>query len=208
MIVRISPTRMELIRLRRRLIIAQRGHKLLEDKLEGLMKEFLTLVEEYRVLRLELARELPAAFARFALGSATSSPKIIDLALRECEKEIDLQVGTAKIMNTPVPRFTLRVFKLNPTYSAVITGAELDLAIASVREIFERLIMLAEKEESVRRLAKEVEKTRRRVNALEYTIIPQFQQTVKFITAKLDEIARSSRTQIMKIKDILTRTEG
>jgi len=199
---------MELIRLRRRLIIAQRGHKLLEDKLEGLMKEFLTLVEEYRVLRLELARELPAAFARFALGSATSSPKIIDLALRECEKEIDLQVGTAKIMNTPVPRFTLRVFKLNPTYSAVITGAELDLAIASVREIFERLIMLAEKEESVRRLAKEVEKTRRRVNALEYTIIPQFQQTVKFITAKLDEIARSSRTQIMKIKDILTRTEG
>jgi V/A-type H+-transporting ATPase subunit D len=207
-IVRISPTRMELIRLRRRLIIAQRGHKLLEDKLEGLMKEFLTLVEEYRVLRLELARELPAAFARFALGSATSSPKIIDLALRECEKEIDLQVGTAKIMNTPVPRFTLRVFKLNPTYSAVITGAELDLAIASVREIFERLIMLAEKEESVRRLAKEVEKTRRRVNALEYTIIPQFQQTVKFITAKLDEIARSSRTQIMKIKDILTRTEG
>jgi V/A-type H+-transporting ATPase subunit D len=82
------------------------------------------------------------------------------------------------------------------------------LAIASVREIFERLIMLAEKEESVRRLAKEVEKTRRRVNALEYTIIPQFQQTVKFITAKLDEIARSSRTQIMKIKDILTRTEG
>jgi V/A-type H+-transporting ATPase subunit D len=88
-IVRISPTRMELIRLRRRLIIAQRGHKLLEDKLEGLMKEFLTLVEEYRVLRLELARELPAAFARFALGSATSSPKIIDLALRECEKEIE-----------------------------------------------------------------------------------------------------------------------
>jgi V/A-type H+-transporting ATPase subunit D len=199
---------MELIKLRRRLVIAHRGHKLLEDKLEGLMKEFLTLVEEYRTLRLELARELPTVFARFALGSATSSPRIIDLALRECEKEIDLEVGTVRIMNTPVPRFTLRVFKLNPTYSAVITGAELDLAIAAVREIFERLIALAGKEEAVRRLAKEVEKTRRRVNALEYTIIPQFQQTARFITAKLDEIARSSRTQIMKVKEILTRGEG
>ena len=207
MIVRIRPTRMELLKLRRRLVIARRGHKLLEDKLEGLMKEFITLLEEYVALRLQLAQELPAVFARFALGSATSSPRIIDLALRECEKEIDLQVSTAKIMNTPVPRFTLKVFKLNPTYSAVITGAELDLAIASVRAIFERLITLAEKEEAVRRLAKEIEKTRRRVNALEYIIIPQFSETAKFISAKLDEIARSSRTQIMKIKDILTRQE-
>jgi V/A-type H+-transporting ATPase subunit D len=198
---------MELLKLRRRLVIARRGHKLLEDKLDGLMKEFIALLEEYVALRLQLAQELPTVFARFALGSATSSPRIIDLALRECEKEIDLQVSTIRIMNTPVPRFTLKVFKLNPTYSAVITGAELDLAIASVREIFERLIILAEKEESVRRLAKEIEKTRRRVNALEYIIIPQFSETAKFISAKLDEIARSSRTQIMKIKEILTRQE-
>jgi V/A-type H+-transporting ATPase subunit D len=198
---------MELLKLRKRLVIARRGHKLLEDKLDGLMKEFTAVLDDYYNLRMELAKELPTVFAKFALGAATSGPQMIDLALRECEKEIELHISTVKLINTPVPRFVLKVFKLNPTYSAVITGAELDSAIASLRNIFERLIVLAEKEETVRRLAKEIEKTRRRVNALEYIIIPQFVETAKFISSKLDETDRSSRTRIMKVKDMLLKRE-
>jgi len=196
----VNPTRMELLRLRRRLVIARRGHKLLKDKLDGLMKEFLGIVREYKTYRMTVDDELPKVMKGFVLAEATSSRLITEDALDNTRQSLDLHVIPRRIMSVAVPRYEIELGKSSGGYSKIHTSPDLDKAIGGLITFLPQLLRMAELEETVRRLSGEIEKTRRRVNALEYTMIPRMLETVKFITNKLDEIERSTTSRLMKIK--------
>ena len=196
----INPTRMELLRLRKRLVVAQRGHKLLKDKLDGLMKEFLEIAKEYRRFRLAVDDELPYVLKLFVLAEITSSRKITENALESTKQDLQLTVKSRRIMSVVIPKIEVSFGAASGMYSFVHTSPELDQAIHSLKEFLPKLIRMAELEDTVRRLSVEIEKTRRRVNALEHTFIPRMQETVKYIKSKLDEMERSNTSRLMKIK--------
>lgn len=196
----VNPTRMELLKLRKSLAVAQRGHKLLKDKLDGLMKDFGRITAEYKVVRLEVDRELPQVLKLFVLAEATSSRLIVEDALESTRQELNIQMKTKRVMGVQIPNFEINFGKMEGGYSLVHTSSELDKAITQIKEFLPKLLKMAELEETVRRLCQEIEKTRRRVNALEHTLIPRMQETIKFIKNKLDEIERSTTSQLMRIK--------
>jgi V/A-type H+-transporting ATPase subunit D len=196
----INPTRMELLRLRKRLVVAQRGHKLLKDKLDGLMKEFLEIAKEYKRFRLAVDDELPYVLKLFVLAEITSSRKITENALESTKQDLQLTVKSRRIMSVVIPKIEVSFGAASGMYSFVHTSPELDQAIHSLKEFLPKLIRMAELEDTVRRLSVEIEKTRRRVNALEHTFIPRMQETVKYIKSKLDEMERSNTSRLMKIK--------
>ncbi len=191
---------MELLRLRKRLVVARRGHKLLKDKLDGLMKDFAAIVQEYKELRLAVDEELPQTLKLFVLAEATSSRRITEDALELSQQELLLSLHSKRLMGVQVPHLDIEFGARLGGYSLLHTSPELDQAIASLKTFLPKLLHMAELEETVRRLSFEIEKTRRRVNALEHTVIPRVVETVKFITAKLDEMERSTTTRLMKIK--------
>jgi V/A-type H+-transporting ATPase subunit D len=199
----VSPNRMELLKLRQRLALARRGHRLLKEKLEGLVKEFIPLVERYRSEREKIDRAIPGTLGLFTLASATSSRSIVASALSECRGEASVSVGSRSLMGLSSPTFALADFRPEPSYSLVITPPELDSAIDRLRTLLPRILELASLEELLRRLAREIEKTRRRVNALEYVMIPEIVSTRKFIAAKIEENERGSRVRLMKVKEML-----
>jgi len=191
---------MELLRLRRRLVVARRGHKLLKDKLDGLMKEFMQVAKEYKTARLAVDEELPYVLKLFVLAEITSSRLVTENALENTKQALDLNVLQRRLMGVIVPQFEIVFGKSSGGYSFVHTSPELDQAIVRLKEFLPKLLRMAELEEIVRRLSREIEKTRRRVNALEHTFIPRMVETVKFITSKLDEMERSNTSRLMKIK--------
>lgn len=205
--IRVSPTRMSLQRLRRRQFLARRGHKLLKDKLEGLVKEFMPLVERYGMLRSEVDTELPRALRLFTLARAASGDEAVTAALEESETRLDLDITEQSILGIVVPRLALAGFDTRSSYSMVATSYDFDEASASLREVFPKVLELAGLEEAILRIAGEIEKTRRRVNALEYVLIPALATTIKSIASKLDEADRSDRARLMKIKDMLRTAE-
>ncbi len=196
----VNPTRMELLKLRKRLVVAQRGHKLLKDKLDGLMKEFLEIAKEYKSFRRAVDDELPYVLKLFVLAEITSSRKITEKALESTRQELQLAVKPRRIMSVVVPKIEASFGGMAGLYSFVHTSPELDQAIDSLKTFLPKLLRMAELEETVRRLSTEIEKTRRRVNALEHTFIPRMQETIKYITSKLDEMERSNTSRLMKIK--------
>ncbi len=211
----INATRMELLKLRKRLAIATRGYKLLNDKLEGLMREFLSMLKEYKGRRILVDRKLPGIVKLFILAYVTSSKNRVMIALEQSKTAYKFTLKQRRILNVPIPYFSVpkdqsigekdSIHNLNNiiAYSFLDTNSELDNAIIRLRDFFPNIIKLAEFEQSVRVVAKEIGKTRKRVNALEFSIIPQMKETLKFIRNKLDEIERSNISRIMKIKDIL-----
>ena len=205
--LRISPTRIALLNLKRRLVIARRGHKLLKDKLEGLLQVFMPIVEQYGMLRLRVDRELPTAIRYFIIASATSSERAVEMALEETETKLAIDMGMKNIMSVQVPELTLKGFEISNTYSTIATTMDFDRASEKLREVVPLLLNLANLEESIIRLAQEIEKTRRRVNALEYVLIPAIKETVKAISSKLEETDRSDRARLMKVKDMLAMGE-
>ena len=205
--IRISPTRMSLLKLRKRLIMARRGHKLLKDKLEGLLQTFMPLVEEYGNLRKRVDSELPATYHLFTLAGATATQKAIEASLDEYDTKLDISIEMKNVMSVPIPELTLRGFEIRNTYSTVSTNADFDRASDSLRAIFPLILKLANLEEAVLRMAQEIEKTRRRVNALEYVLIPTLFSTIKSISNKLEENDRADRARLMKIKDMLSMGE-
>ncbi len=196
----VNPTRMELLRLRKRLVVAQRGHKLLKDKLDGLMQEFLEIAREYKSFRLAVDDELPYVLKLFVLAEITSSRKITENALENTRQELQLAVKPRRLMSVVIPRLEASFGAVSGMYSLVHTSPELDQAIDSLKKFLPKLIRMAELEETVRRLSAEIEKTRRRVNALEHTFIPRMKETIKYIMSKLDEMERSNTSRLMKIK--------
>ncbi len=205
--IRTNPTRMALLKLRKRLVMARRGHKLLKDKLEGLIQIFMPLVDEYGKLRVRIDAELPGTLRLFILASATSGERAVNAALDEFEARVDVDIVMKNIMSILVPELTLKGFDIRSSYSTVSTNTDFDEASESLRGVFPALLKLAALEDSVLRMAGEIEKTRRRVNALEYVLIPSLATAIKSISSKLDEADRSDRARLMKIKDMLNMGE-
>jgi len=199
----VSPNRMELLKLRKRLDLSVRGHRLLKEKLEGLVKDFMPLVEKYRRRRGQLDELLPRTLNLFALAAATSSREIISLSLEECHGEARISTEMRRVMGVTAPAFRMEDFRLEMAYSLIATPPELDAAASELGALLPKIIELASLEVLLRRLAREIEKTRRRVNALEYVMIPEITRTKKTIQGKLEEGERGSRVRLMKVKEML-----
>lgn len=196
----VNPTRMEMLRLRKRLVVARRGHKLLKDKLDGLMKDFGTIAAQYREARKAVDNDLPRVLKFFVLAEATSSRAVTEDALDLTRQDLQIQEVPRRVMSVVIPHLEITFGESNGGYSMIHTSPELDKAIAGLKEFLARLLQMAELEETVRLLSKEIEKTRRRVNALEHTMIPRMVETIKYIKNKLDEMERSTTSQLMRIK--------
>ncbi|MBM3709182.1 MAG: V-type ATP synthase subunit D [Actinobacteria bacterium] len=203
MLTGINPTRMELLRLKKRLVIAQRGHKLLKDKRDELMRKLLEMIDDVKVLRLSIENEFQSILESFMLARAKMGPYQTEQALLLSEKEISVIIGEKNIMSVKVPVFQKEVKGEIISYGFLNTSGELDLSLIKFEKFIEALLELAEKEKTVHLLANEVEETRRRVNALEYRLIPEIEETIKLITMKLSETERSNTVRLMKVKEIV-----
>lgn len=210
-LMNVNPTRMELTRLKRRLKTATRGHKLLKDKRDEMMRQFVLLVRENARLRGAVEKRLSAAMAEFSLCSGVMEPAMLEEAVLYPARSVKLSIGKRNIMSVDVPKLTIDESSLTETqlsYGLAETSAQLDGAIEGLAEVLPELIQLAEIEKTCNLLADEIEKTRRRVNALEYVMIPDLQDTIRFITMKLDENERGSLTRLMKVKDMIAQRDG
>ncbi len=203
--VRVSPTRMQLLRLKKRLGMAERGHKLLKDKRDELMKKFLDLIREEQALRRRVEAGLAKTLPAFLEARAAMSSEALEEAFMAPKVSCGVDVATRIIMNVKVPEFTWLGEKTRDVYPYGFfgTSASLDDAVAGLSELLPVMTELAEVEKSIELLADEIEKTRRRVNALEYVLIPNLRSTARYITMKLDEMERGNLTRLMKVKDIV-----
>ena len=203
----VNPTRMELTRLKGKLKTAQRGHKLLKDKRDELMKQFLDVVREVRALRAEVEEELMRVHSSFTVAAALMSDQALEQALLYPKQSVELDMTFQNIMSVNVPVYHYKT-KTDDTsdifpYGFAATSGELDDAVEAMGQVFQRMLKLAQIEKTAQMLAEEIEKTRRRVNALEYVMIPQTQENIRYISMKLDENDRSTTTRLMKVKDML-----
>ena len=204
--IRVNPTRMELSKLKRRLTTARRGHKLLKDTRDELMKRFLALAKENMELRTEVEKALSLLNEHFAAASASTHPNILQEALYYPKVRASVEVSTQNVMSVSVPVFDFDEKNLGDdvyAYGFAFTSSELDQALKYLRGILPKLIYLAQAEKSAQLLAAEIEKTRRRVNALEYIMIPELETKCKTIMMKLDENERANNVRLMKVKDMM-----
>ncbi len=204
--LRVNPTRMELTRIKRRLVTARRGHKLLKDKRDEMVRQFIAIIRENYALRREVEQELSDALRNFAMARAVMDPNVLEEAVLYPARQAKVSIGQKNILSVRVPTITVDEASLKETvlaYGLAETSAQLDGAIATMAGVLPKLLRLAEIEKTCNLLADEIEKTRRRVNALEYVMIPQFTETIRFITMKLDENERGSLTRLMKVKAMI-----
>lgn len=205
----VNPTRMELTRLKKKLVTAIRGHKLLKDKRDELMRQFLDMVRENKTLREEVEQSIAQANRAFALARAMMSDEALNAALLAPKQEISIELESKNIMSVNIPVFHTKTRTPDEndiySYGFAFTSADLDEAVKSLSEILPRLLLLAEREKSCQLLAEEIEKTRRRVNALEHVVIPETQESIRYITMKLDENERSTQIRLMKVKDMMLK---
>ena len=207
--IAVTPTRMELTRLKGKLKTARRGHKLLKDKRDGLMKQFLETVREVRALRAEVEEELMTVHKSFTVASALMSSEALEQALLYPKQSVVLTQTTKNIMSVNVPVYDFQTRTKSDSdiypYGFAATSGELDAAVDALGRVFRKMLKLAEIEKSAQLMAEEIEKTRRRVNALEYVVIPDTEDTIRYITMKLDENDRSTTTRLMKVKDMILK---
>ncbi len=205
----INPTRMELTRLKGRLKTAQRGHKLLKDKRDELMKQFMDVVRENRTLRKRVEEALMRAHGSFTVASALMSPEMLEQSLMCPKQSVELDMTFENVMSVNVPEYHFRTKNDDPSqiypYGFAQTSGELDDAVSELSGVFQDMLKLAQIEKTSQLLAEEIEKTRRRVNALEYVKIPQMQANIKYITMKLDENERANTIRLMKVKDMILK---
>ncbi len=203
----VNPTRMELSRLKKKLNTATRGHKLLKDKRDELMRRFLEMVRENRELRMKVEEKIKAANANFVLAKSSMSDETLKAALLAPKQEVYVSTSYRNVMSVDIPVFDTQTRTPDPndiySYGYAFTSADLDDAVKSLADILPDLIKLAEIEKSCQLMADEIEKTRRRVNALEHVMIPETQEQIRYITRKLDENERSTQTRLMKVKDMM-----
>lgn len=203
----VGATRMNLMRLKKRLLLARRGHKLLKDKQEELMRQILALVEQTRTHRARVEQEMRLILGRFAVARSAFPPEYLDEAVMLPSKRVSVTVTTRNIMNVKVPVFHKEVSGRTRCYGMATTSSELDFALLALDGLLDPLLILAEKEKALELLADEMEKTRRRVNALEFVLIPSIEETVKFINLKLAETERGELTRLMRVKEIIRGEE-
>ncbi len=203
----VMATRMELTRLKKKLATARRGHKLLKDKRDELMRQFLNLVRENRALREKVEAGIRSSNQNFVLARSAMSDELLNNALMSPKQEVWLEASTKNVMSVNVPVFTskTRTSDENDIYSYgyAFTSSDLDDAVKSLSDIMPDMLRLAEIEKSCQLMADAIEETRRRVNALEHVTIPETQEMIHSISMKLDENERSSQVRLMKVKDML-----
>jgi len=207
-ILNISPTRMELTRMKQRLAVAVKGHRLLKDKRDELMRQFLELIRETKQLRRRVEEKLAEVNRGFALASAVMQREALVSALMLPKQRVTLNVSSRNVMGVDVPIFDFKQKTAKDagdvlSYGYAFTSGELDASIMTLSDILPDLLKLAQQEKTVQLLAAEIEKTRRRVNALEYVMIPNCRDTIRYIAMKLDENERSNLTRLMKVKDMM-----
>jgi len=199
----VNPTRMELLKLKKRVKTAKRGYKLLKEKRDGLMKQFMAIIKQARDYRERVEKNLPKAFKSFMFAAAEMQPETIEESLAMPAQKILLESRIKNVMSVNVPQFTFKKTGNFLCYGLATTSSQLDDSLYTFSEVLEDMVKLAEIEHSANLLAEEIEKTRRRVNALEYVLIPNLIETVKFITLKLDEQERAGITVLMRVKEII-----
>ena len=209
--LRVNPTRMEMKRLQTRYQTARKGHKLLKDKRDELMRQFLDVVREDKTLRKRVEETLATVYGSFTVASAVTSPQMMETALICPKKEGELDVTYRNMMSVTVPEFRLRMLtegnQDSYNYGMVFTSGELDTSLRALGNMLEDLVRMAELEKKAQLLAEEIERTRRRVNALEHILMPQYLEAIKTIKMKLDENERGNTTRLMKVKDMMIRDQ-
>ncbi len=205
----VNPTRMELTRLKKKLVTAVRGHKLLKDKRDELMRQFLDLVRENKRLREIVENGIKESNKKFVLAAAVMDDPTLKTALLAPKQSVSVKVTTKNIMSVDIPIFDYTTKTPNKTdifsYGLAFTSGDLDDAVKSLNDIMPDMLNLAECEKACKLLAAEIERTRRRVNALEHVMIPGYQRQIKYITMKLDENERSTQIRLMKVKDMMIK---
>ena len=206
-VLNVNPTRMELTRLKKQLSTALRGHKLLKDKRDELMRQFLDMIRETKTLREEVEERLKSVNNDFVLASSVMSKEELDTALLAPKQEVYLEASTRNVMSVDIPVYSSKTRTSEQSdifsYGFASTSFELDDAVSGLSDLLPKMLKLAEMEKSVKLMADEIEKTRRRVNALEHVMIPRYQETIHFISMKLEENERASRARLMKVKDMM-----
>jgi len=197
---------MELLRLKKRLVVARKGHKLLKDKQDELMRRFLEYIQENKRVREDVEKRLSYAYSTFLIARGSLMKEVLEGAIASPYGEYLLEVKKVNILNLKVPQFKVKLPKGTPlSYGFIETCGDLDNSILTFFKALPSLIKLAEIEKSVAYLADEIERTRRRVNALEYILIPNLEETIRYINIKLTELERSNLTRLMKVKDLVGR---
>lgn len=203
----INPTRMELTRLKGRLRTAVRGHRLLKDKRDELMRQFFLIVRENKALRAKVEAGIEEANRAMTVASSVMSPEMLQQALLYPKQSATLDMTFKNIMSVSVPIYEFHTKSEDAAsiypYGFAQTSGELDDALGALASVFQDMLELAQAEKKTQLLASEIEKTRRRVNALEYVMIPQTQQNIRYISMKLDENERGNTTRLMKVKDMV-----
>lgn len=203
----VNPTRMELTRLKKKLVTALRGHKLLKDKRDELMRQFLILVRENKSLREKVEAGIRSADQNFVLARAAMPDEEVNVALMAPKQEVYLEMDERNVMSVEVPVFHYKTRTPDAddiySYGFAFTSGDLDAAVKSLADLLPDMLKLAEVEKSCQLMAMEIEKTRRRVNALEHVMIPELQENIRYITMKLDENERSTQIRLMKVKDMM-----
>lgn len=205
-VMNVNPTRMEMKRLQARLKTATRGHKLLKDKTDEMIRRFVTLAEQNKQLREETERDLAEALVNFTLARSVTDGRVVDEAIMMSSRTVKLTCAERKVMGIDVPAIKIED-NADELYPYSLTGAssQLDESIRGLNSVLYKLIKLAETEKACNMLADEIEKNKRRVNALENIMIPQLTETIKYIKMKLDESERSATVRLMKVKDIINK---
>lgn len=198
---------MELTRTKRKLLTARKGHKLLKDKRDELMRQFLDLARQDHALREKVEAGIRAANANFAIAAASMSDEAVRVAFLKPRQEVTLDVTSRNVMSVEVPQYHVQTRTDNAadiySYGFAFTSSDLDDAVRGLQELLPDMLKLAECEKSCQLMSAEIEKTRRRVNALEHVLIPEMEETIRYITMKLDENERASQTRLMKVKDMM-----
>jgi len=203
MILRVNPNRMELLRLRKRLLLAQRGHSLLQDKLEEMMRRFLILLRDIDKAKEDFQNRIKRIIQDLLYCRITTSKANFEESFSRINSKYIIGVSTARIMNVRVPLFELKEFYIEAGYDFFKASAQLDVAVAGARDYIHSLLRLAQALKTLDILSYEIERTRRRVNALEYTLIPSIQDTIRYITQKLNEFERGNLVRLMRVKEIV-----
>jgi len=196
----VNPNRMELLRLRRRLVLAERGHKLLKDKLEEIMRRFLEIMRRLYDIHASVTAKWSKVYLSFALVRCRSSQKDLERFLPE--GVLSLDVEEEKIFNLVIPNFKVKESSVSD-YDFLNTESELDIGIKKTQELLEDLMEMARLWKAVELLSREIEVTRRRVNALEHILIPSIKETIRYISSRLEEMERSYQVQLMRVKEIV-----
>ncbi len=206
-ILNVNPTRMELTNLKKKLKTARRGHKLLKDKRDELMRQFIELVRENKELRQQVEKGIADANAHMSVARSVMSDENLNVALMIPMQEMSLEITEKNVMSVMIPVFESKFKTADEndiySYGYAFTSCDLDNAVKSLSDIMPLMLRLAEVEKSCQLMAVEIEKTRRRVNALEHVMIPQYEETIKYIKMKLDENERGTITRLMKVKDMM-----